>query len=107
MVVGPVENKHVLVLGAGISGVAAAELALRSRARVTVVDGFTNAKLVERASRLENLGATVHLEWAAETWSEPADVAVLSPGIGPDDVLGRLARSLSCPVLGELEFGFV
>lgn len=106
MVVGPVKNKHVLVLGAGISGVAAAKLALRSGARVTVVDGFTNATLVERASQLSRRGATVHLEWAAETWREPADVAVLSPGIGPDDVLGRLARSLSCPVLGELEFGF-
>jgi UDP-N-acetylmuramoylalanine--D-glutamate ligase len=106
VVVGPVENKHVLVFGAGISGVAAAELALQSGARVTVLDGFTNATLVERASRLSNRGATVHLEWAAETWRESADVAVLSPGIGPDNVLGRLAQSLSCPVLGELEFGF-
>ena len=106
MVVGPVENKNVLVLGAGKSGVAAAKLALRSGARVTVLDGFTNTTLVERASRLSNRGATVHLEWAAETWRESADVAVLSPGIGPDNVLGRLARSLSCPVLSELEFGF-
>lgn len=103
---GSVENKHVLVLGAGISGVAAAELAWRSGARVTVLDGFTNATLVERKSRLENFGATVYLEWTAESWREPVDVAVLSPGIGPDDTLGRLARSLSCPVLGELEFGF-
>ncbi|MDP7741079.1 MAG: NAD(P)-binding protein, partial [Lentisphaeria bacterium] len=103
---GSVENKHVLVLGAGISGVAAAKLARRSGARVTVLDGFTNATLVERASRLSSLGATVHLEWAAEIWRESVDVAVLSPGIGSDNVLGRLARSLSCPVLGELEFGF-
>lgn len=100
-------DKHVLVLGLGISGVAAAELALLHGARVTVLDAFSSDTLSERASRLANRGAEVHLEWNTDAWNQPVDLAVMSPGIGPESVLGRLAEALSCPVQSELEFGFL
>ncbi len=99
--------QHILVLGLGVSGVAAAELALQLRARVTVLDAASGARQQERAESLRNRSVDVRLGWNQDAWSgDPPTLAVLSPGIPPGSVLGRLAAGLACPVAGELEFGF-
>ena len=99
-------DKNVLVLGLGASGYAAAELALRYRARVTVVDSQINAELETRAQRLFNRGASIHLDWNKELWNDPVDFVITSPGIFPKSPLLQMAYKLSCPVISELEFGF-
>ena len=86
---------------------AAAELALQLRARVTVLDAASGARQQERAESLRNRSVDVRLGWNQDAWSgDPPTLAVLSPGIPPGSVLGRLAAGLACPVAGELEFGF-
>ena len=99
------KDKDVLVLGLGRSGMAAASLLQRDGARVVVRDEADGATLVERASRLRELGVRVelgnHFDNAARF-----DAAVLSPGIAPErpivlDLLGR-----NTPVLSELELAY-
>lgn len=100
-------SQHILVLGLGISGEAAADLALQLRAAVTVLDAADGPKQQERAESLRNRGVDVRLGWNQEKWTGAAPtLAVLSPGVPPASVLGRLSTSLTCPVIGELEFGF-
>ena len=101
-----------LILGLGISGLAAAQLAAAQLAAaqggaVVVLDAGDSSVLRERAGTLRAGGVDVRLGWTAEQWSGAAPaVAVISPGIAPGSVLGRLAAGLGCPVISELEFGF-
>lgn len=99
-------GKQVLVLGLGISGLAAAELAALHQGQVTVLDSASGKAVDERAARLQAKGIGVRLEWQSPTWASAVDLAVISPGIPATSPLGRLAASLTCPVLSELEFGY-
>ncbi|MFO7821219.1 MAG: UDP-N-acetylmuramoyl-L-alanine--D-glutamate ligase [Lentisphaeria bacterium] len=100
------EPRKILILGLGISGRAAAHLAIQRGAEVTVLDERRNPELTDWAVGLESRGATVHLEWSDVQWQSQVDMAVISPGIAPASSLGKLAESLSCPVVSELEYGF-
>lgn len=100
------KQRKILILGLGISGWAAAELALQQGNHVIVLDEQGGSELVDRAERLERRGAEVHLEWNHRVWQKAADQAIISPGIAPASTLGRLAAALECPVVSELEYGF-
>jgi UDP-N-acetylmuramoylalanine--D-glutamate ligase len=102
----PAEKQNFLILGLGVSGLAAAELARAQGGRVTVLDGCQTASLADRARRLENQGVEVHLGWQQESYNGPVDLAIISPGIGGETALGKLAAGLACPVISELEYGF-
>jgi len=99
---------HLLVLGLGVSGEAAAEWGLaRARSgaqvRVTVVDSGTGEVAEARAERLRALGAEVIL---GSDDVVLADLVVASPGIRPTSALMRAARALGVPVLSEVELAF-
>lgn len=98
--------QQLLVLGLGLSGYAAADLAAQHGFRVTALDTGTSPQLLEKADQLTRRGNRVCLDWQEASWSAPVDLAVISPGIAPESVLGRLAAKLTCPVISELEFGF-
>lgn len=96
-----------LVLGLGVSGLAAAQLAAEQGGPVVVLDAGDSPVLRERAGMLAVTGVDVRLGWAAEQWPGPAPLqAVISPGVAPGSLLGKLAGTLGCPVISELEFGF-
>lgn len=96
-----------LVLGLGVSGFAAARLAAEQGGPVVSLDAGDSPGLRERAGALAAAGVDVRLGWTAAQWPEAAPrQAVISPGIAPASVLGRLAAALPCPVISELEFGF-
>lgn len=100
-------ESQVLVLGLGVSGLAAAGLALRQDAAVQVLDSAASDPLRARAEELRQRGARVFLEWNEPTWPDSVpDLAVISPGIAPASVLGRIAAAVPCPLLSELEYGF-
>lgn len=98
--------ERVLVLGLGGSGAAAARLARRRGAAVTVLDTADTQTVRERAADLTALGVRVLTGWAEAVPPETPDVAIISPGIPPGSLLGRLAGALACPVLSELEYGY-
>ncbi|MFA4945434.1 MAG: UDP-N-acetylmuramoyl-L-alanine--D-glutamate ligase [Lentisphaeria bacterium] len=98
---------RLLILGLGVSGLAAAELGASLGLATAVLDAADSPALGERAERLRERGVSVHLAWGRDQWpGPPPELAVVSPGIPPSSVLGRLAAALPCPVISELEFGF-
>ncbi|MCK5804257.1 MAG: UDP-N-acetylmuramoyl-L-alanine--D-glutamate ligase [Lentisphaeria bacterium] len=99
-------DKHVLILGIGKSGLAAAELAAANGARVTAIDQGDDDPLRERADRLSKRGAEIRLAWGDTERAPAADLAVISPGIAHDSVLGALARNVGCEIISELELGY-
>ena len=101
------EGKKAVVLGAGLSGTAAALLLRSEGASVTVLDSAAEKTLLK--STIENLraqGITVHCGPAAEEDSSPCDFVVLSPGIDPESRLARNFSSRQIEVIGELELGW-
>jgi UDP-N-acetylmuramoylalanine--D-glutamate ligase len=99
------ENKSVLVIGLGLSGVAATELLLSRGAKVVAVDSADTEALRAQASQLQACGATVELG-AKALPGESFDLAVVSPGVPPENAVFAAARAAKIPVIGELELGY-
>ncbi|HKP05499.1 MAG TPA: UDP-N-acetylmuramoyl-L-alanine--D-glutamate ligase [Chthoniobacterales bacterium] len=101
------QGKKAVVLGAGLSGTAAALLLRSEGASVTVLDSAAEETLLK--STIENLrakGVTVQCGPPAETNSSPCDLVVLSPGIDPDSPLAKNFSSRQIEMIGELELGW-
>jgi UDP-N-acetylmuramoylalanine--D-glutamate ligase len=100
-------GKNVAVLGAGLSGTAAALLLRSEGAEVTVLDSADENKLLK--STIENLrsrGVTVRCGSGAETNAGAYDFVVLSPGIDPASPLATNFSSRNIEAIGELELGW-
>ncbi|MEN3371298.1 MAG: UDP-N-acetylmuramoylalanine--D-glutamate ligase [Verrucomicrobiota bacterium] len=101
------QGKKVAVLGAGLSGTAAALLLRGEGADVTVLDSAEEKTLLK--STIENLrarGVTVRCGPGAERDSSPYNFVVLSPGIDPISPLATNFSSRKIETLGELELGW-
>ncbi len=100
-------NQNVAVLGAGLSGAAAALLLRAEGANVTVLDSAEEKKLLR--STLDNLRAQnirVICGTDADRNSDKFDSVVASPGIDPASALGRNFWSRGTEIIGELELGW-
>ena len=101
----PLESKHVLVIGLGKSGLAAADLLLRRGAKVLVVDSSDTAQLREDAVALRERGANVQLG-VTEPPAGSFDLVIVSPGVPANNpVLAEMTRR-ELPVIGEFELGY-
>jgi UDP-N-acetylmuramoylalanine--D-glutamate ligase len=101
------QNQNVAVLGAGLSGAAAALLLKSEGATVTVLDSADEQKLLK--STLDNLrGQNVQVICGPEADQHSAsyDLAVASPGIDPASALARNFSSRKIDIIGELELGW-
>jgi UDP-N-acetylmuramoylalanine--D-glutamate ligase len=101
------QGKSVAVLGAGLSGTAAALLLRSEGAEVTVLDSAEEKTLLK--STIENLrarGVAVRCGPEAETDSSNYDFVVLSPGIDPLSPLATNFSSRKIETMGELELGW-
>jgi UDP-N-acetylmuramoylalanine--D-glutamate ligase len=104
---GRYQNKNVAVLGAGLSGSAAALLLRENGAHVSVLDSAEEAKLLK--STLQNLrakGLRVITGAEADSNRDGYDLVVLSPGIDPDSALAQNFSSQNIELIGELELGW-
>ena len=99
------EDKSVLVVGLGISGVAAADLLLTRGAKVVATDSADNNALRDVAVKLRTRGAHVELG-ALHLPLVQFDFAVISPGVPLDNALVVEARTKKIPLIGELELGY-
>ncbi len=96
-------NKRVLVVGLGKSGVASA-LFLKSRgARVTVSDSKPEAELRDEILLLLEHGITVETGGHGDRTFRGQDLIVVSPGVPVDAPQLVQARNLGEPVIGEIE----
>ena len=101
------KDKTVAVLGAGLSGTAAALLLKAEGADVSVLDSAEEKNLLK--STLDNLraqGIKVSSGPAADNDTTPYDFVVLSPGIDPVSALARNFSERKIETIGELELGW-
>lgn len=95
-------KKLLAILGAGESGVGAAQLALKEGYEVFVSD---KGKIKEKYKRVLN---ELKVEWEEENHSEDrilsADEIIKSPGIPDKALLIKKAHEKGIPVISEIEF---
>ncbi len=100
-------EQNIAVLGAGLSGTAAALLLKAEGARVTMLDSAEEKNLLK--STIDNLrkeGVRVICGKAADEDSSTYQMAVLSPGIDPASRLARNFSGRKIDMIGELELGW-
>ncbi|HWJ40502.1 MAG TPA: UDP-N-acetylmuramoyl-L-alanine--D-glutamate ligase, partial [Candidatus Limnocylindrales bacterium] len=90
-------NKHVMVVGLGVSGIAAARFLAARGAKLVMTDRRVD---IERGNLPE--GA---LKLGAEDagWLDDVELVVTSPGVPRDSILLRAATERRIPVIGEIE----
>lgn len=98
-----VNGRHVVVIGAARSGVAAAELLRARGARVTLTDTRT---AFDEAERLRAAGVELDLGGHSDDVLSDADLVVLSPGVPFDMPSLERVRRAGVPVIGELELAW-
>ncbi|HAK05884.1 MAG TPA: UDP-N-acetylmuramoyl-L-alanine--D-glutamate ligase [Spartobacteria bacterium] len=101
------KNQSAAVLGAGLSGTAAALLLKAEGAQVTVLDNAEEKNLLK--STIDNLraqGIRVICGPDADENSSTYELVVLSPGIDPASPLARNFSSRKIDMMGELELGW-
>lgn len=94
-----------LVLGAGISGEAAARLLLREGTSVTVWDQATVKDIGERAETITAMGARVVAGQDAPP-PGPYDICVISPGVDSELPFVKAIEAGGTAVISELELGY-
>ncbi len=95
-------GKHVLILGLGESGLAAARWCARQGARLRVADTRAHPPgLEELKCRLA--GADFRCGEFDKSLLDGIDLVVLSPGLSPGILVALHARAQGIPVVGEIE----
>jgi len=96
------KNKKVTVLGAGASGIAAAQLLKRNGVRVFVSESKPEKDKQKEKKILQNYD--IPFEFGGHTDSiYKSDLFVISPGISLDDDIIKVAENKGISVYGELE----
>ena len=101
------KNQNVAVLGAGLSGMAAALLLKDEGTNVAVLDSAEENKLLK--STIDTLRAqdvSVICGQAADQDSGEYDFVVFSPGIDPTSALAQNFSTRKIDIVGELELGW-
>jgi len=96
-------NKRVLVVGLGKSGLASALFLKAHGARVTVSDTKSGDELRNEIPTLLDHGITVETGGHGERTFREQDLIVVSPGVPVDTPLLVQARTLGESVIGEIE----
>ncbi|WP_460742573.1 UDP-N-acetylmuramoyl-L-alanine--D-glutamate ligase [Mariniluteicoccus endophyticus] len=103
----PVEGRHVVVVGLGRSGMAAADGLLEAGATVTVLDDSASPANTDKANLLTELGARVTLgAGATASLPEGTDLVVASPGLRPVTPILAQAREAGTPIWSEVELAW-
>jgi UDP-N-acetylmuramoylalanine--D-glutamate ligase len=97
------KGRKITVVGLARSGVAAARLAAREGAAVTVTDRRTEAELAAALAALEGAGVRRALGGHDRADFEGADLVVTSPGVPPELPELQAARARGVPIWGEVE----
>lgn len=101
------EDKKVLVVGTGISGIAATELLVKQHIDTVLFDGNKNLdveKLYEKSEVLKNVPLILG-ELSGEEM-DSFDVVVLSPGVPTDLPMVNQMREKGIVIWGEIELAY-
>ena len=100
-------SKKVLVAGAGISGIGAADLLLKLGAQVILYDG--NEKLDKEAVRSKFAPEAAIEIWKGELTAEmasQAELCVISPGIPLEVPFVKVLQEAQVPIWSEIELAY-
>ena len=101
------DGKKVLVVGTGISGIAAAELLIKKNIQTTVFDGNKDLDIEKLYAKSENLKSIpLILGELSEEQMKEFDVTVLSPGVPTDLPMVNAMRDLGIAIWGEIELAY-
>ena len=98
-----IKGKNVVILGLGLSGVAAASLAAHKGAHVFISDQNNSQDLIDSLEELKTLNINGELGKHSRQIYE-ADLWILSPGIAQDSELIVKAKENNIPIISEIEF---
>lgn len=99
-------NKQILVVGAGISGIAVAEILAGKGASVTLNDNKQEQDLLHDVSPARNAGVKIALGYQDNSLLEDTDMLVISPGVPTTIPLVREAEARQIPVISEIEVAY-
>lgn len=100
------QNKKILVVGAGISGIAVAAILQQKGASVTLNDNKKEDALLHDVSPARKVGVTIVLGMQDNSLLDMAELVVLSPGVPVTIPLVREAEARQIPVIGEVEVAY-
>lgn len=101
------KGKNVLVVGTGISGIAATDLLVEVGARVFLYDGNEQLEEEEIKKKLQcTEGVTVILGDLGEEMRSSLHYVVISPGVPIDNPLVQELREEGKNILGEIELAY-
>jgi UDP-N-acetylmuramoylalanine--D-glutamate ligase len=98
-----VDGRHVVVVGAARSGIAAAELLVRKGARVTLTESRAT---FDAAPRLRDAGVDLELGGHTAATLASADLVVVSPGVPLEQPVFDVVRTRGIETIGELELAW-
>lgn len=99
-------GKTVLVVGLARSGVAAADVLIKSGAQVLANDIKDESQLVEEVKALSAIGAKLYLNMTPEALVSQADFLVISPGVPIDSPFIEMAQKSGKEVISEIELAY-
>ena len=99
-------KKKVLVVGAGRSGICAANLLQSIGCRATLSECQIDSQKERVLKRMESKGLRVELGPQKESIFCDHDMIVLSPGVDPNISALQKARLNNIPIISEIELGF-
>ena len=99
------ENKKVLVVGSGISGIGAVKMLKKHRACPVLFDENEKITKEDIEAKLEG-EAEVYVQTLPTEVKEDISIVVLSPGVPVDTKLCEEFRERKVPIWGEIELGF-
>lgn len=100
------KNKNVLVIGAGISGFAAAKVAKNFGANVTLSDAKSEDKIEGDLKSLRDMGINLVFGEQTEDLLQNIDVVILSPAVPVKIPLVQAAYKNNIPVTTEIELAY-
>lgn len=100
------QNKNVLVIGAGISGFAAAKVTKKFGANVTLSDSKNESDLKYNFDELRNLGINLKFGAQTETLLEGVDLVIVSPAVPLRIPILQTALQKNIQVISEVELAY-
>ena len=97
------ENKNIVVVGLGRTGIALARFLTRARASVVITDTADESVLQGQLEMIKELEIKIELGSHRPDTFINADLIVISPGVPHTIELLVNARSCGVPVIGEIE----
>ena len=100
------ENKRVVVIGTGISGIAAAKLLHKNKASIVLFDGNKDLNKEDLREKVpKDIDYDLVLGDLGEADLEAVDLAVFSPGVPLEQPFVELIRKKNIKIWGEIERG--